>query len=106
MKTIKNLVEHIDEELHDAEKYINCSLRHKHDGSDLDVLFTKLASAELDHAYMLHEAVIKEIDKARDEMHAKGTHIPEAMKELWEDEHEEYIERMSILKHRLEYARK
>lgn len=106
MKIIKNLIEHIDEEMHDAEKYIVCSLKHKHDGTDLDSLFIKLASAEIEHATMLHEAVVKEIDKARSEMHSKGTHIPEYMAEMWNEEHEDYIERMAILKHRLELARK
>ena len=102
MKLIKKLIHNINEELHDAEKYIDCALVHKHDGTDLDALFTKLAAAELDHATWLHEAVVKEIDKVKNSMHS----IPEIMTELWNEMHEEYIEKFAILRHKLDLARK
>lgn len=106
MRLIKGLVEHIEEELHDADKYIKCAVKHKHDGTELDALFAKLASAELEHATMLHEAAVKEIDKMRSIMQSRGTPIPDYMIEYWDDEHEEYVERMSILKHSLEMVRR
>lgn len=105
MRLIKKLIHNINEELHDAEKYIDCGLAHKHDGTDLDALFTKLAAAELDHANWLHEAVVKEIEKFRSTMH-HSEHPPAYMVELWEEMHEEYIEKFAILKHKLELARK
>ena len=106
MKLIKHLIEHIEEEMHDADKYIKCSLKHKHDGTELDSLFTKLAAAEIEHATLLHEAVVKEIDKARSMMQARGSSVPDFMTEYWEEEHEEYVEKMSMLKHSLELARR
>ena len=101
MKLIKKLIHNINEELHDAEKYIDCGLAHKHDGTDLNTLFTKLAAAELDHATWLHEAVVKEVDKVKSSMHP----IPEVMTELWNEMHEEYVEKFAILRHKLDLAR-
>lgn len=105
MKLIKKLIHNINEELHDAEKYIDCALAHQHDGSDLNSLFTKLAAAELDHANWLHEAVVKEIDKFKSAMHP-AEHPPAYMVELWEEMHEDYIEKLAVLRHKLDLARK
>lgn len=102
MRLIKKLIHNINEELHDAEKYIDCGLAHKNDGTDLNTLFTKLAAAELDHATWLHEAVVKEIDKIKATTH----NIPEFMIELWGEMHEEYVEKFAVLKNKLELARK
>lgn len=65
MKIIKDTCDYIDEELHDAEKYIKRALEVKQDYPELAELFNMLSSEEMKHMQMLHNQVVKLIDNYR-----------------------------------------
>ena len=94
MKRIKKLVKMIDEELCSAEHYAEKSIEYKIDGSeDLSRKFSKMASEELEHAMVLHEVAVKEIDKA-----SQYVSVPAEMREKWEISHQEYIDKVAKIK--------
>ena len=65
MKIIKDTCDYIDEELHDAEKYIKRAIEVKQDYPELAELFNMLSSEEMKHMQMLHNQVVKLIDNYR-----------------------------------------
>lgn len=87
MQIIKTLSKQIKEELHDAEKYAKDALTHKTDDPALAATYYRLANAELDHASMLHDEVVREVEKTKGEKA-----IPPVMFELWNWQHNELIE--------------
>ena len=87
MRIIKSLVEKIDDELMDAEKYINCAYETKMDYPDVSMVFFKLSQEEMKHMQMLHTQVAKLIEE-----HRKTNEIPPVMKELYSYLHERQIE--------------
>ena len=54
MKEIKELVEHIHEEMEDAEDYIKLALHYKETDSRLADTYARLAQEEIGHADHLH----------------------------------------------------
>ncbi len=66
MKIIQKLADMIDEEIHDAWRYAECSILHE-DDPDLSRTFRTLANEELGHVSKLHEQVVRLIKKYRDE---------------------------------------
>jgi len=65
LKIIKDTCDYIDEELHDAEKYIKRAIEVKQDYPELAELFNMLSSEEMKHMQMLHNQVVKLIDNYR-----------------------------------------
>ena len=54
MERLKELIEHIDDELDGAEEYVECAEKWKADGrSDVSYAFSKMALTEIDHATTL-----------------------------------------------------
>lgn len=94
MLLIKHLSKMIKEEISDAEKYAKCALNHKGDDKALADVFYELANEELGHMEMLHNQVVRIIDKYRKE---KGE-PPEVMRELYNYIHEEQIEDVQEVK--------
>lgn len=87
MLIIKELAKQIREELHDAEKYAKGSLDHKQEHPQLAALYNRLANEEMNHAMLLHEEAVRQIEKATAERPA-----PPIMRELWAWQHDEIIE--------------
>jgi len=87
MRIIKSLVEKIDDELMDAEKYINCAYETKMDYPDVSLVYFKLSQEEMKHMQMLHTQVVKIIEE-----HKKTNEVPLVMKELYNYLHERQIE--------------
>ena len=87
MLIIKKLAKQIREELHDAEKYARGAHELRTDYPAVAAVYAKLAEQELDHAGMLHEQVVKLIDKASAEKP-----VPPVMTELWKWQHDEMVE--------------
>lgn len=56
---------YIDEELHDAEKYIKHALKIKQDYPEAAELMNMLSSEEMRHMQMLHNQVVKLIENYR-----------------------------------------
>ena len=67
VKIIEKMCNMIEEEIHDAEKYIRCALNYKDDKDMRDVaeLFYRLATEEMNHMNMLHTQVVSLIDNYR-----------------------------------------
>ena len=63
MVIIKKISEKIDEELHDAEKYIKCAYKVEDDYPQLADVYYKLSLEEMKHVTMLHEAVVAIINE-------------------------------------------
>lgn len=86
MEIIRKISEKIDEELHDAERYIKCAYKVEDDYPQLADTYYKLSLAEMEHVTMLHDSVVNIINEY------KRTHeVPEAMRVLYEYLHDRQI---------------
>ena len=86
MQIIKKIVEKIDDELIDAEKYIKCAYKVEDEYPQLADTYYQLSLEEMKHVTMLHEAVVMIIDKYKQE-----NEVPESMEVLYEYLHERQI---------------
>ena len=91
MKKIKHLVEQIREELHDAEKYAEASLKNKNDDSALSSVYRQLAEQKLEHSHILHAQVVRVIREHEGEP-------PAVMQAIWNWEHEQIIKEEHAVK--------
>ena len=88
MKIIKCLAELIEEELDDANKYIDLAMKWRQEEPDTADLFYELSTEEMCHSEKLHEEVTELIEEYRKE-HGE---LPKDMMVLWEYLHEKHIE--------------
>ena len=93
MEIIKELVENIDDELDDAEKYIKLACDHKEDNKTLAELYFLLSNEELKHMNLLHDQVVKIISEYK-----KTNPVPETMQMLYDYLHKRQIERVTKIK--------
>lgn len=96
MKIIEKLSGMIEEEIHDAEKYIRCALYYKDDKDMRDVaeMFYKLSNEEMGHMNMLHTQVTSLIDNYRK---TEGE-PPKEMLMLYDILHRKHIDDAAIVK--------
>ena len=87
MKIIKCLSELIEDELKDAEKYIDLAMKWKADEPDTADLFYELSTEEMGHMEKLHEEVTELIEEYQKE-HGEP---PKEMMVLYEYLHEKHI---------------
>lgn len=87
MKIIKCLSEKIEDELHDAEEYIDLAMKWKSEEPDTAELFYTLSTEEMGHVDKLHQEVTELIEDYRKE---KGE-PPKDMMVLYEYLHEKHI---------------
>ena len=87
MKIIKCLSELIDEELNDADKYIDLAVRWKSEEPDTADLFYELSTEEMGHMEKLHQEVTELIEEYR-KQHGEP---PKDMMVLYEYLHEHHI---------------
>ena len=87
MKIIKCLSELIDEELSDADKYIDLAAKWKNDEPDTADLFYELSTEEMGHMEKLHKEVTELIEEYRKE-HGEP---PKEMMVLYDYLHEKHI---------------
>lgn len=104
MRQIQKIVKNMQKELKGAERYVSCAVEEKAAGSDMEIVngYLRMAQAELDNATILHDIVVKVIEKYRQ---SKGE-PPEVMKQLWAYEHKDYVDWVSEIKGKLELAKK
>jgi rubrerythrin len=88
MKIIKCLAELIEEELDDANKYIDLAMKWRQEEPDTADLFYELSTEEMGHSEKLHEEVKELIEEYRKE-HGEP---PKDMMVLWDYLHEKHIE--------------
>ena len=87
MKIIKCLAELIEEELDDANKYIDLAMKWRKEEPDTADLFYELSTEEMGHSEKLHEEVQELIEEYRKE-HGEP---PKDMMVLWDYLHEKHI---------------
>ena len=88
MQVIKNLVEQIDEELEDAQKYIKCAYKMKDDYPELAQTYFRLSKEEMTHVNLLHDQIVRIIDAYKQ----KNGEVPDTMKVLYEYLHGRHID--------------
>ena len=87
MKIIKCLSKKIEEELQDAQDYIDLAMKWKNDEPDTADLFYELSVEEMGHMEKLHKEVVDLIEEYRKE-HGEP---PKEMMALYEYLHEMHI---------------
>lgn len=101
MKIIKKLARQVDEEVGDAEKYARCAAETRSERPDLSRTYLQLANAELEHAQMLHAAVVGIIEEER----RMNGDPPAGMLEAYDMLHEWQMERVANVKALMQAAR-
>lgn len=97
MTRIKKLVDKIDDELCGAKEYAETYLEQRAKGDTaLANKFKKMASDELDHAMIIHDMTVQEIELLR-----KVYTPPVEMQEAWEKSHIKYVEKAAWIKQML-----
>ena len=76
MKEIKTLMEHIEDELRDAETYAKLALEYKESDTETASVFFRLSGEEMSHMDMLHKRVAACIERHKQ---AKGAPPAEMM---------------------------
>lgn len=76
MKEIKTLMEHIEDELRDAETYAKLALEYKESDMETANVFFRLSGEEMNHMDMLHKRVTACIERHKQ---AKGAPPAEMM---------------------------
>lgn len=102
MKTIKEIVEAIHEELEGAEDYAKKATQYKMDDKALADNYSMMAAQELEHVDKLHAQVVRMI-KAHQ---ATGKEVPAAMQAVWDYEHRNFMDKVAKIKMLLEMYRK
>ncbi len=86
MEIIKQISEKIDEELHDAEKYIKCAYKVDEEYPQLADTYYKLSLEEMKHVTMLHESVVGIIEEYK-----RSNSVPPGMQTLYDYLHDRQI---------------
>lgn len=96
MKIIEKLSTMIEEEIHDAEKYIRCALMYKDDKDMRDVaeMFYRLSTEEMNHMNMLHTQVVTLIENYR----KTNGEPPKEMLMLYDILHQKHIDDAATVK--------
>ena len=94
MKIIKCLSEYIEEELHDADKYITKAMMVKHEYPDVAELLYQLSLEEMTHMNRLHNEVEKIIARYR----KQEGEPPVEMKAVYDYLHQKNIEKAKLVK--------
>lgn len=94
MQIIEKLSNMIEEELSDAEKYINCAENWKTERPTLAQTFARLSTEEMNHVNLLHEQVVAIINEYR----AKNGEPPEKMQWVYDYLHKKHIDKANEIK--------
>jgi len=100
MEIIKKIASNIDEELEDAQKYIDCAIKEKEKHPTLAELYYKLSTEEMKHADMLHDEVVRIIGEYK-----KSNEVPPAMQAIYDYIHEREMEWASKIKYKQDHFR-
>ena len=87
MKVIMCLTDKIDEELHDADSYIDLAMKWQAEDQDVSDLFYQLSTEEMGHMEKLHAEVVDQIKVYKEE----NGEPPKGMMELYNHIHQKQI---------------
>lgn len=93
MEIIRRISEKIDEELHDAEKYIKCAFKVEEEYPQLADTYFHLSLEEMKHVTMLHDAVVNIINDYK-----RDNEVPESMQILYDYMHDKQVKKASKIK--------
>lgn len=97
MRSIQKLAHRIHEELEDAQRYAECYVEKKAAGkTQQSSSYKKMADDELQHAAILHEFAVAEIEQLKTVFKA-----PADMQDKWDAEHREYVAKAAWVKQML-----
>lgn len=88
MTEIKLLMEHIEDEIKDADTYAKLALEYKDTDKELADLFYRLSGEELDHMNRLHAQIIRLIEARK----RSGAEIPPSMMPVYTYLHKQHID--------------
>ena len=88
MKVIMCLMDKIEEELHDADSYIDLALKRRAEDPDVGNLFYELSTEEMGHMEKLHAEVVDQIRVYKEE----NGDPPKGMMELYNHLHQKHME--------------
>lgn len=94
MKQIKEIVEHIEDELEGAECYAKMAARYKDLDKALADMYHTLATVEMSHVNTLHKQAVRLIEEQR----KAGVEIPAAMQAVWDWEHGKQVDTSARIK--------
>lgn len=94
MKIIEKLSDMMEEEMHDAEKYIECAMKWKDEDVLMAKMYADLSTDELKHAIMFHDTATRLINEYRQ----KGNETPSEMKAVYDYLHEKHMKRFNAIK--------
>ena len=94
MKVIMCLTDKIEEELHDADSYIELAMKWRADDQDVGDLFYNLSTEEMGHVDKLHAEVVDQIRVYKEE----NGDPPKGMMELYDHIHKKHIEEAMTIK--------
>lgn len=97
MEIIRKISEKIDEELHDAEKYIKCAYKVEEQYPQLANTYYQLSLEEMKHVTMLHESVVRIINEYK-----QSHEVPPGMQTLYDYLHERQIKWAAKIKNKQE----
>ena len=87
MKIIMCLTDKIEEELHDADSYIDLAMKWKDEDTDVSDLFYDLSTEEMGHMEKLHAEVVDQIRVNREQ----NGEPPKGMMELYDHIHQKQM---------------
>lgn len=97
MKMIKDLVDKIDDELCGAKDYAEKYVEYKVKGEmSWANKFKDMASQELNHAMIIHDLAVKNIEEV-----SRVVKAPQKMRDAWDKAHVDYVEREAWIKQML-----
>ena len=95
MTKIKKYVEGIAEELHDAKSYMETALEYKALGnSDRYNKYKEMSIQELNHATILHEIAVQDIEQLK----SVYPDIPQKMMDAWNKSHVDFVEKAAWIR--------
>lgn len=97
MRKIQKLAHRIHEELEDAQHYAECYVERKAAGKPQQAAkYQKMAEDELQHAAVLHEFAVAEIEQIKTVFK-----VPAEMQDRWDAEHKTYVSLCAWIKQML-----
>lgn len=102
MKILKDLIEKSNDTFEEIEWYAEEAMRLKSEDKDLADTYIKISEMHIDIYKMLHERMVEVIDEYK----KGGVEVPEAMKTIWDYEHEKLMKKFARLKYLVEDYKK